>query len=192
MMVGPIQANCYIVGCRQTREAVVIDPGAEVPRIVSEAVKRELSIRYILNTHGHWDHTGGNAELRRITRAPLLIHAGDAPQLGEPPDAFLADGQAISFGTYSLTVLHTPGHSPGGVCLSGKGVIFTGDTLFAGSIGRTDLAGGDYPALLEGVRRRIFSLEDDVRVYPGHGPSSTVGHERAHNPFFRNGPGGPR
>ena len=185
MMVGPIQANCYIVGCRKTGEAVVIDPGAEVPRIVAEIVKRELTIRYILNTHGHWDHTGGNQELKRITSAPLLIHEGDAPQLGEPPDAHLTEGQELVFGTYSLQVLHTPGHSPGGVCLAGKGVVFTGDTLFAGSIGRTDLPGGDYRSLLKGVRSKVFRLEDHVRVYPGHVPSSTVGHEKAHNPFFQ-------
>jgi len=186
MMVGPIQANCYIVGCKKTQEAVVIDPGGEVPRIVSEIVKRKLTVRYILNTHGHWDHTEGNDELKKITKAPLLIHEGDAPQLNEPPDEFLTEGREIAFGTYTLKVIHTPGHSPGGVCLSGKGVIFTGDTLFAGSIGRTDLPGGDTNTLLESVRGKIFCLEDDVSVYPGHGPSSTVGYEKAHNPFFRN------
>jgi hydroxyacylglutathione hydrolase len=185
MMVGPIQANCYVVGCKKTLEAVVIDPGDEVPRIVSEIVKRKLTVKYILNTHGHWDHTGGNAELKKITRAPLLIHAGDAPQLSEGPDEFLEEGRDIRFGTFTLQVIHTPGHSPGGVCFSGGGVIFTGDTLFAGSIGRTDLSGGDYETLIQGVRRKIFSLGDDVRVYPGHGPSSSVGQEKTRNPFFQ-------
>jgi len=185
LMVGPIQANCYIVGCKKTREAVVIDPGGDVPRIVSELVKRELTVRALLNTHGHWDHTGGNEELRKITKAPLMIHRGDAPQLSAPPDTFLDEGEAVRFGTFTLNVLHTPGHSPGGVCLSGAGVVFTGDTLFAGSIGRTDLPGGDTHALIEGVRRKLFCLPDDVRVYPGHGPSSTIGREKAHNPFFR-------
>jgi len=185
MTVGPIQANCYIVGCGKTREAVVIDPGGDVPRIVSELVKRQLRVRALLNTHGHWDHTGGNEELKKITRAPLMIHPGDAPQLGRPPDAFLEEGQEVRFGSFSLKVLHTPGHSPGGVCLSGAGVVFTGDTLFAGSIGRTDLAGGDTRTLIDGVRRKLFCLGDEVRVYPGHGPASTIGREKAHNPFFR-------
>ena len=185
MAVGPIHANCYIVGCKETREAVVIDPGGEVPRIVSELVKRNLTVRTILNTHGHWDHTGGNDELRKITRAPLMIHPGDAPQLNQPPDAFLEEGQEVRFGTFCLRVIHTPGHSPGGVCLSGAGVVFTGDTLFAGSIGRTDLAGGDYGTLIQGVRRKLFCLGDEVRVYPGHGPSSTIGKEKAQNPFFQ-------
>jgi len=184
-MVGPIQANCYIVGCKQTGEAVVIDPGGEVPRIVSEVVKRKLTVRCILNTHGHWDHTGGNDELREITRAPLMIHRGDAPQLSQTPDDWLEEGREIRFGTYRLKVIHTPGHSPGGVCLAGPGVVFTGDTLFAGSIGRTDLPGGDYETLLSGVRGKLFSLGDEVRVYPGHGPSSTIGQERAQNPFFQ-------
>ncbi len=185
MMVGPIQANCYIVGCKKTLDAVVIDPGGDVPRIVSELVKRKLTVKTILNTHGHWDHTGGNEELKQITKAPLMIHRGDAPQLNQAPDSFLEEGQEIRFGSYDLKVLHTPGHSPGGICLSGAGVVFTGDTLFAGSIGRTDLPGGDYDTLIQGVRQKLFCLEDDVRVYPGHGPASTIGQEKAHNPFFR-------
>ena len=185
MIVGPIQANCYLVGCKQTQEAVVIDPGGDVPRIVSEIVKRELTIRYILNTHGHWDHTAGNLELKNITKAPLLIHEADASQLSEKPDGYLEEGKELRFGTYCLNVLHTPGHSPGGVCFSGKGGVFTGDTLFAGSIGRTDLPGGSYETLLEGVSNKLFCLEDDVRVYPGHGPPSTISQEKRHNPFFQ-------
>ena len=185
LMVGMLQANCYLVGCKKTGEAVVIDPGGDVPRIVTEAADRKLKIQYILNTHGHWDHTADNAELKRITKAPLLIHAADTDQLQMKPDGFLEEGREITFGTYTLGVLHTPGHSPGGVCFTAPGVVFTGDTLFAGSIGRTDLAGGDTSALLQGVRQKLFCMEDDVRVYPGHGPPSTIGQEKRTNPFFR-------
>jgi glyoxylase-like metal-dependent hydrolase (beta-lactamase superfamily II) len=177
--------NCYIVGCKKTKEAVVIDPGGDVPRIVSELVKRELTVKYILNTHGHWDHTAGNEELKGITKAPLRIHAADARGMSEEPDGFLEAGEEIRFGTYSLKVLHTPGHSPGGVCLHSPGVVFCGDTLFAGSIGRTDLPGGSYEQLIEGVRKKLFCMDDDTRVYPGHGPTSTIGQEKRYNPFFR-------
>ena len=185
LMVGPLMVNCYIVGCKETNEAVVIDPGGDVPRIVSELVNKGLTVKYILNTHGHWDHTAGNDELKRITKAPLLIHAADAGGLNEGPDGFLEEGQEIQFGTYRLKVLHTPGHSPGGVCLHSPGVVFSGDTLFAGSIGRTDLPGGSYEDLLGGVRKRLFCMEDDTRVYPGHGPPSSIGQEKRYNPFFR-------
>lgn len=184
LMVGPLMVNCYIVGCKETKEAVVIDPGGDVPRIVSELVKRGLTAKYLLNTHGHWDHTGGNEELMRVTKAPLLIHPADAGNAGESAIGFLEEGQEICFGTYRLTVLHTPGHSPGSVCFHSPGVVFSGDTLFAGSIGRTDLPGGSYEALLDGVRRKLFCLEDDTRVYPGHGPASTIGQEKRSNPFF--------
>lgn len=185
LTVGPLMVNCYIVGCKETREAAVIDPGGDVPRIVSELVKRHLTVRYILNTHGHWDHTGGNGELKAITKAPLLIHAADATGMNERPDGFLEEGQEVRFGTYCLKVLHTPGHSPGGVCFHSPGVVFSGDTLFAGSIGRTDLAGASYEGLLDGVRRKLFCMRDDTRVYPGHGPPSTIGQEKRHNPFFK-------
>jgi len=185
LMVGPLQANCYIVGCKNTGEAVVIDPGGDASRIISELVKRKLTVRYILNTHGHWDHTAGNAEIKEITKAPLLIHRADANQLHLRPDGFLDEGQEILFGNWTLAVLHTPGHSLGGVCLYSPGVVFTGDTLFAGSIGRTDLAGGSYTAIIQGVRTKLFALDDSVRVYPGHGPLTTIGEERHYNPFFQ-------
>ena len=184
LVVGMFQANCYLVGCKQTKEAVVIDPGGDVQRILTEAAKRELTIRHILNTHGHWDHTGDNAELGKVTKAPVLIHKADTDQIDMKPDGFLEEEEDIRFGTYVLHVLHTPGHSPGGVCFSAPGVVFTGDTLFAGSIGRTDLAGGDYDLLLEGVRNKLFCMEDSTRVYPGHGPPTTIGTEKKHNPFL--------
>lgn len=185
LVVGAYQANCYILGCKKTGEGIVIDPGDEVFRIVKEISRYNLNIRHILLTHGHFDHTGGAAELRKITKSPLLIHAQDAPGLNIKPDGQLYDGQKIRVGTYSIKVLHTPGHSPGGVCLHAPGAVFTGDTLFAGSIGRTDFTGGDHYALLDGVIKKIFPLGDHLRVYPGHGPASTIGRERLTNPFFR-------
>ena len=185
LVVGPLMVNCYIVGCKETKAAAVIDPGGDVPRIVSELAKRELTVKYILNTHGHWDHTDGNEELERITGAPLLIDAADAGKASRGKDGFLEEGQEIRSGTYCLKVLRTPGHSPGGVCFHSPGAVFCGDTLFAGSIGRTDLPGGNYRDLLDGVRKKLFSMEDDTRVYPGHGPPTTIGQEKRSNPFFR-------
>jgi hydroxyacylglutathione hydrolase len=185
LTVGPYQANCYIVGCDETREGIVIDPGDEVFRIAEEITRNRLKIRSILITHGHFDHTGGTAELKGITKAPVLIHALDAPALNMRADGHLYDGQIIRVGTYDISVIHTPGHSPGSVCFRAPGVIFTGDALFAGSIGRTDFPGGSHEQLIEGIRTKIFPLGDALRVYPGHGPSTTIGRERRYNPFFR-------
>ena len=185
LVVGPYQANCYILGHPKTDEGLVIDPGDEPSRIIKEISRNGLTIKYILMTHGHIDHVGGSSELKRITKAPVLIHASDAPGLPFTPDGHLSDGQEILLGTYKIIVIHTPGHSPGGVCFYVPGAVFTGDTLFAGSIGRTDFSGGDHDKLIEGVTSRIFPLGDDLRVYPGHGPASTIGHERRYNPFFR-------
>jgi len=203
LVVGPIQANCYILGCERTKEAAVIDPGADVNQILGTLAKDELRLVSIINTHGHFDHTGANKPLKEATEAELLIHAADAPMIAHqgsgaaawgmnienspPPDRYLEEGDSITFGDITLTVLHTPGHSPGGISLVTDKMVFVGDTLFAGSIGRTDLPGGDYEGLLEGVRTKIFTLGDDVVVYPGHGPQTTVGQEKQYNPFFSGG-----
>jgi glyoxylase-like metal-dependent hydrolase (beta-lactamase superfamily II) len=185
LVVGPYQSNCYILGDKPTREGVVIDPGDDVSRIVKEISGLNLTIKNILITHGHIDHIGGAAELRRITGAGVWIHPLDEPGLGFAADGPLTDGRSLSVGSFRLKAIHTPGHSPGGVCLYVPGVVFTGDTLFAGSVGRTDFPGGSHRQLIQGVVQKIFPLGADTRVYPGHGPRTTVGRERAHNPFFR-------
>jgi hydroxyacylglutathione hydrolase len=200
LVVGPIQANCFIVGCEETREAIVIDPGDEVKRILAGLKKNGLQLKTIVNTHGHFDHVSGNKALKEASGAPILIHRADAPMLtvlsssaamwgmrvddSPPPDGFLEDGDRVTFGTISLEVIHTPGHSDGGISLYTPKVLFVGDTLFAGSIGRTDFPGGDYETLISAVRKRLFVLGDDIEVFPGHGPATTIGRERKYNPFF--------
>ncbi|CAN2039702.1 hydroxyacylglutathione hydrolase [Candidatus Magnetomoraceae bacterium gMMP-15] len=201
MAVGPIMANCFILGCEKTKQAVVIDPGDETDRILKSLAEDELTVKYIINTHGHFDHTGGNNKLKKATNASILIHAQDAPMLSKieasaaswgmqaenspQPDKTIEEGDEIAFGEITLKVLHTPGHSPGGISLYTDKSVFVGDTLFSGSIGRTDLPGGNYDTLISSVKNKLFTLDDDVTVYSGHGPASTIGRERQYNPFFR-------
>ncbi|MFC1821940.1 MBL fold metallo-hydrolase [Thermodesulfobacteriota bacterium] len=187
LVVGLYQSNCYILGHKETGEGLVIDPGGEVSHILTEISKSDLKIKYIFLTHNHVDHIGGAAELKEKTGAPLLIHALDAPGLRVKPERQLQEGDNFKLGTYFISVIHTPGHSAGGICLHTPGAVFTGDTLFAGSIGRTDFPGGSHQKLLEGVMKKIFPLGDELRVYPGHGPATSIGRERLHNPFFRMG-----
>ena len=200
LVVGPIQANCYILGCERTKQAAVIDPGGDVNNILLALAKDKLRLVYIINTHGHFDHTAENKPLMAATGAELLIHRADAPMIMQqgqggatwgmriedspPPNRYIDEGDIITFGDISLKVLHTPGHSAGGISLATDNMVFVGDTLFAGSIGRTDFPGGDYEGLIRGVRNKIFTLGDDVVVYPGHGPQTTVGQEKQYNPFF--------
>ncbi len=185
LVINPFQSNCYILGCDRTKEGLVIDPGGEVFRIIKEISKLRLKIRYILLTHFHMDHTGGAVEMRKITKAPIWIHGLDAKGLNFKPDGRLFHGQELAIGKFKVKVIHTPGHSPGGVCFHAPGVVFTGDTLFAGSVGRTDFPGGNHDLLVQGVTDKVFPLGDKLRVYPGHGPHSTIARERMTNPFFR-------
>jgi glyoxylase-like metal-dependent hydrolase (beta-lactamase superfamily II) len=197
--VVPIMANCFIVGCQETLEAAVIDPGDEADKILQLLADLDLNVKTIINTHGHFDHVSANKGIHTATNAPILIHALDAPMLEQIsasaanwglsaedsplPEGTIDDGDTISFGQITLKVMHTPGHTPGGVSLFTDGHVFVGDTLFAGSIGRTDFPGGDFATLKSSIQDKLFALGDDVRVYTGHGPETTIGHEKQHNPF---------
>jgi len=200
--VGPLGVNCFILGCEETREGVIIDAGGDAERIIAAVEKHGLTIRNVINTHGHFDHIGANRAVLEHFGAELLIHADDAPMLNRAADiaraygirgenspqpaVFLTEGMSITFGNYCIAVLHTPGHTLGGCCfyIESEKKIITGDTLFADSIGRTDLPGGSHEQLLESIRTKLFILPDDVTAYPGHGPETTIGHEKRHNPYF--------
>ena len=181
--IGYMENFCYIVGCQNTRKALVIDPGADVELIVSEAQKENLKIETIVNTHAHGDHTAGNSKLKAITGAKIIIHALDAD--GYPKaDVLLSDDQSLQLGEINFDVIHTPGHTPGGICLHAEGNLFTGDTLFVGDSGRTDLPGGDRPTLGKSIRR-LMKLPDHTIIWPGHNygptPSSTIHWEKRNN-----------
>jgi hydroxyacylglutathione hydrolase len=181
--IGYMDNFCYIVGCEKTRKALVIDPGHDVDRIVSAAEKQGLEIEAIVNTHAHGDHTAGNAELKSRTGAKIIIHALDAA--GYPKaDVFLKDEKTLQLGGITFDVIHSPGHTPGGICLHTQGNLFTGDTLFVGDSGRTDLPGGDRPTLGKSIRR-LMQLPDDTIIWPGHDygpmPTSTIGWDKRNN-----------
>lgn len=181
LRVGTMDVFTYILGCEATKEALVIDPGGEVDRIIEEARREGLQIKYILNTHGHWDHTIGNDRLKMLTGAAIVRHEQEP---GPEVDIFLMGEKPFQVGEIIFRVFHTPGHTPGGVCLYAEGQLFTGDTLFVGDSGRTDLPGGHRPTLGASIRR-LMELPDETIVWPGHdyGPtaSSTIGWEKRHN-----------
>jgi hydroxyacylglutathione hydrolase len=203
----PFHKNGYVVACDDSREGVLIDPGDEVDQLLRVVEDEKLAIRWILLTHAHVDHVSGAARAKAATLAPICLHRDDLPlyeaagaqaalfglRIETPPpvDRFYDLSAPIEFGTLSARVLHTPGHTPGGVCLlvpsagSAGAKVFVGDTLFAGSIGRTDLPGGDYDTLIDSIRTTLLALPDDVDVYAGHGPATTIGRERRTNPFLR-------
>lgn len=200
---GPLESNCYLVICRKTLNALVIDAGfaegLEATSIVDEIKRKGLRIKYILSTHWHPDHTAGNEYLKEETGAPILIHEEDAPMLStmeglgflgikakpHRPDGILKEGDSIRVGEVILRVLHTPGHTKGSISLLGQGFVFTGDTLFSGSIGRTDLPGGSFDEIIHSIKTRLMTLPDETIVYPGHGPSSSIGIEKKTNPFIK-------
>lgn len=198
--VGPVGANCYLFGDDATHEIFVIDPGDEPDRILAAVRRLNARVTAIVNTHGHFDHVQGVDAVRRAAHAPFMIHEDERVVLEQGPararvlfgmdlppspmpDRWLREGDQIQVASLTLTVRHTPGHSPGGVCLVGDGLAFVGDTLFAGSIGRTDLPGADHETLLASIARVLLPLPDDTVCYPGHGPETTIGEEKRSNPF---------
>ncbi len=200
--VGPLQVNCYVVGCESTREAAVVDPGDEAGRIAALLAERGLRLKAIILTHAHFDHLGAARALRERTGAEVILGEGEAPLLGrlaEQAARFgmpavdhpgqvrtVAGGEVVTVGTLRFEVIATPGHSPGGISLYLReaGVVFSGDTLFWGSVGRTDLPGSDHAALLRSLRSALGALPDQTRVLPGHAEETTIGLEREQNPFF--------
>jgi hydroxyacylglutathione hydrolase len=203
--VGPLQCNCTILGDQAAGEAIVIDPGDDITRIHRRLGELGLKLKQILVTHGHIDHVGGALKLKRLTGAPILLNENDLPQLElmdkqaawlgvpspevAPPDDSLTEGMTVGLPAYPAHVLHTPGHTQGSVCLhfAPLNLLIAGDTLFAGSIGRTDLPGGDGRQILDSIRSKLLTLPDPSRVIPGHGPETTIGIERERNPFLRGG-----
>jgi hydroxyacylglutathione hydrolase len=200
--VGMIQTNCYIAGCEETKEGVVIDPGGHPERILTEIERQGLTVKYILNTHAHFDHTDANGAIVAATGAPLAIHpkersllqdSGGAALFGlradpsPPPDMALNDGDELKVGTLCFQVLHTPGHTPGHVCFyePTEGVLFDGDVLFHQGVGRTDLPGGSWQQLMDSIQHVLYALPDETVIYSGHGPVTTLGQEKQVNPWLQ-------
>jgi glyoxylase-like metal-dependent hydrolase (beta-lactamase superfamily II) len=201
VVVGPLDVNCYIAGCDEHKTCAVIDPGDSAERIMKKVGDRGYKVAMIINTHSHADHTGANAKLKAMTGALIHIHEGDAHILthssmsdmsaylgiepSPPADVLLKDGDALKICPCAqLVVIHTPGHSPGGVCLYHGDALFTGDTLFRFSVGRSDLPGGDGRTLIKSITEKLFPLPDEVTAYPGHGEPTTMGEEKKYNPFL--------
>lgn len=208
VVVGPLQCNCSILGDEGTREAIVIDPGDEVERILALLKQHNLQAKYIINTHAHFDHVGNCCDLKEATGARIWLHKADQPIYESAPrqaalfamygvkpirmtgvDQWLRDADGVQVGRIAAQVIHTPGHTPGSLSLhvpgSAADILFAGDTLFNGSIGRTDLPGGDLHQILTSIKGRLLALDDDTVVWPGHGPKTTIGRERRTNPFLQ-------
>jgi glyoxylase-like metal-dependent hydrolase (beta-lactamase superfamily II) len=185
--VGWLSTNCYIISCEETKEAAVIDPGmeskTEAEPILNYIKQNKLHVKYIINTHGHPDHISGNSYIKKATGAKTLIHESNPNTVNA--DTKLHDGDTIKIGNIKLVVLHTPGHTPDGISLLGENFVFTGDSLFAGSIGRTDFVGGSYKDLIKSIKTKLMCLPDNFTVYPGHVGSTTIGNEKQYNPFLQ-------
>lgn len=201
LAVGPFDTNCYIVGSESTKEGMIIDPGDKAKEILKKVEDLQLDIKLIVLTHGHVDHIGALKGVKEATGAEVAVHGDDAKSVGRKqplsimlglfyptppsPDRVLKDGDSIEVGDLHFEVLHTPGHTPGGICVMGEGVVFSGDTLFNSGIGRTDLPGGNYDKLMGSIQTKLMTLPDETIVYPGHGPDTTIGAERKGNPYLQ-------
>ncbi len=201
VVVGSLEVNCYIIGCEDTKDAAIIDPGDNADEIISIIEKEGLKPKFIINTHAHFDHIGGVKVIQDHFKIDFILHEGDlflvdnaseqATSFGLKPilkpevNKYVNDADEINLGNMSIAVIHTPGHSPGCVCYYLENNVFVGDTLFAGSIGRTDLPGGSYETLITSVKEKLFSLGDNTVVHPGHGPSTTIENEKKNNPFLK-------
>lgn len=201
--VGPLQCNCTILADEETREAIIVDPGDEIARIHRRLTDLRLNLKQILITHAHIDHVGGALKLKSLTGAPIYLNEADLPLLHmmsaqaawlgietpetAPPDEGLIDGRHVGLASYPAHVIHTPGHTQGSICLhfAPMKMVLAGDTLFAGSIGRTDLPGGNFDQIIDSIQSRLLNLPDETRVIPGHGPATTIGAERKSNPFLK-------
>lgn len=191
---GVYAANCFILMDEDTKETAVIDPGGDSEDLIKAVNEMDAKVKYILLTHGHTDHTGAAVQLQEEYNAPIYISEKDYRMMenGEyiygdvigKVDKFLNEGDTLKIGGIEIKCIHTPGHTPGGICFMVEDVIFTGDTLFAGSIGRTDLAGGDFDTIISNIKNKLMILPDNITVFPGHGPQSSIGRERVHNPFL--------
>lgn len=201
--IAPFTSNCYIVGAESTKEGMIIDPGGEANKILQRVKDLGLKVKFIVLTHHHLDHISALKEVKEATGAKVAVHADEAESLqGQtsrarpgfsypappPPDRLLKDGDSIDIGDLHFLVLHTPGHSAGGICLLGEGVVFTGDTLFNFGIGRFDMSGGNGRQLINGIHTKLMVLPDSTAVYPGHGTATTIGIERQWNPFLQHDP----
>lgn len=197
LIVGSLETNCYLVNCPETLECAIVDPGAEAEEIFRMVAHKGLKPKVILNTHGHIDHIGANKDVKERFGIPLCIHSADSSMLGSvlqsemgiflgakdspPADRFFNDGERIKIGKSSLKVIHTPGHSPGSVSFLGDGFLLSGDTLFCGGVGRTDLPGGSWSQIVDSIKNKILTMPDEMIVLPGHGPQTTVGLEKSSN-----------
>ncbi len=201
IILGKLATNCYILGCHQTKEAVVIDPAEESITLLEIIKENRFQLKYIINTHGHADHIGGNKILKEKYLAKLLVHMLDEEMLidpkknysfytglpiqSPPPDDYLEEGMSLFFGNYHLFIIHTPGHSPGSVSLKLDNMIFTGDTLFKDGIGRTDLPGGSMSDIKRSIKEKLFIFDGSCSVFPGHGPATTINQEVQNNPWLK-------
>jgi hydroxyacylglutathione hydrolase len=201
IVASPYGVNCYIISCNNTKHTAIVDPGGNSHEILNFINQNQLDLKFIILTHTHGDHIGAVEEIAEKKKVPVFVHKADAPMLqdakknltslmGGPvieitPDRLLEDGEIIELGDLKLHIIHTPGHTLGGICIKVNDVLFTGDTLFAGSIGRTDFEGGSFAQLIDSIKKKLLVFDDYIKVYPGHGPESSIGAEKSMNPFLR-------